>query len=606
MVSRASRSKSPNEGSGGRRASATGRARTWLVAFAVLAWGPPLFAATHVYAIVIGNNRGFAGTRAASAAPQLRYADDDAAAFAELLAPIADSSELLTVMDRDTQALYPKLAGTARVPTREALRGSVERLRARLRAERHAGERNVVFVFFSGHGALDYDGQPALALADGGLDHAFLYQEILAELPADEIHLLIDACHAEAVVRPRDGDAESVAVSLAQANAFLLENTLARFPNTGAIMAASTDAKAHEWDAVRHGVFTHELLSALRGAADVNHDRRLEYSEVYAFMAAANREVSDPRARLAIVARPPDANRRAALLALSDFPAGRTAWLTGVPGKSGIVELDDGRGRLVTLHGDRDFSGDLLIPPGTKLYVRAGEEEASFSAAPGQAVPFAHLEFAPATLRARGPLEDALREGLFAGEYGRRYYDGVVDQAPGFLPVDFTAADRGVTAESSAPSSLLGRQAALVLGAGLSTGVADVIGVTHGVNAGIRPFERSGPALSLAALFAEEGALGEWRARASIGWLWSLGARRVRVQAGGLLGGGIMSQTVSGQRARTTGFFDLSPVIGLGASLTETFGLWSELELSGTAYRRDGALAWSVMPSAWLGAALRL
>jgi hypothetical protein len=67
-----------------------------------------------------------------------------------------------------------------------------------------------------------------------------------------------------------------------------------------------------------------------------------------------------------------------------------------------------------------------------------------------------------------------------------------------------------------------------------------------------------------------------------------------------------MSQSVSGERARTTGFFELSPVLGLSASVTDGFGLWSELELSGAGYRRDGALAWSFMPSAWLGAGLRL
>jgi hypothetical protein len=582
------------------------RAHASCVAFALLAWASPLFAATHVHAIVIGNNNGFVGGRPGGAEPRLRYADDDAAAFAELLAPIAESSELLTVMDRDTQERYPKLAGVARVPTREALRASVARLRERLRAERRAGERQVVFVFFSGHGALDYDGQPALALADGGLGHAFLYRDVLAELPADEIHLLLDACHAEAVVRPRDADAQSVAVSPAQASAFLLENTLARFPNTGAIMAASTDAKAHEWDAVRHGVFTHELLSALRGAADVNGDLRLEYSEVYAFMAAANREVSDARARLAIVARPPDANRRAVLLTLSAFPPERSAWLTNVPGAQGIVTLDDGHGRLVTLHGDRDFSAALLIPAGAKLYVRASDQEASFSAAPGEVVSFARLEFAPSSLRERGPLEDALRHGLFAAEYGRRYYDGVVDQAPAFLPVEFTTADHGVMPESALePPSFWSRQA-LVLGGGVSTGVADVIALTHGVNAGLRPVDRSGPALSLAALFAGEGALEEWRARASIGWLWVAGGRKLHLQWGGLLGAGLMSQSVSGERARTTGFFELSPVLGLSASVTDGFGLWSELELSGAGYRRDGALAWSFMPSAWLGAGLRL
>jgi uncharacterized caspase-like protein len=48
-------------------------------------------------------------------------------------------------------------------------------------------------------------------------------------------------------------------------------------------MASASNTQAHEWDDYQTGVFTHELLSGLRGGADVNGDGRVEYSEMAAF-----------------------------------------------------------------------------------------------------------------------------------------------------------------------------------------------------------------------------------------------------------------------------------------------------------------------------------
>ncbi|HKO50539.1 MAG TPA: caspase family protein, partial [Polyangiaceae bacterium] len=413
-----------------------------VLAFALLVLGAgarPAQGATAVHALVIGNNQPFApsSSGAPESLPPLRYSDDDAAAFYDFITPLSSSVELLTVMDAETQALYPRLVPLAQVPTLAAVGNAVSRLALSIRKQRTAGQRSVVFVFFSGHGAVDYEGQPGLALFDGGLNHDFLYRQILEKLPADELHLLIDACHAEAIVRPRDARAELVSVTAEQANAFLIQSTLARFPHVGAILAATNSSEAHEWDAIRHGIFTHELLSALRGASDINQDRLIEYSEVYAFMAAANRQVGDSRARLAVVVKPPDINRRAPLLSLSAFPQTNLAWLAGVPGRSGIVELDDARGRrLATLHTDQSFVADLLVPAGVPLYVRGGQKEANFRASPGEVVRFQHLKFADAII-ARGAVEDAVRRGLFAAEYGRSYYEGVVDQVPGLISVEF-------------------------------------------------------------------------------------------------------------------------------------------------------------------------
>jgi uncharacterized caspase-like protein len=583
------------------------RASRLIVLLAALAWPGRAVAETRLHALIIGNNAPFRAAPSEPAQPPLHYADDDAAAFAELLDAVTTSTELLTLMDRETQELYPALAGRARAPTLDAVKGAVTRLSQRLREQHDAGHRNVVFVFFSGHGTVDFEGHPALALSDGGLDQTFLYEQILARLPADEVHVLIDACHAEAVVRPRDLEAEAVTVSAAQASAFLVEHTLLRFPHVGAIVAATTDKKAHEWDALGHGIFTHELLSALRGGADVNHDRRLEYSEVYAFMTAANREVSDRRARLAVVARPPDSNRRAALLTLTDFPAERAGWLVGIPGHHGIVEVGDERGRrLATLHGDREFLADVLLPAGSTVFVSDEHGEARYRVEAGRATRFDALTFTAPGVRERGALAEAVRRGLFAAEYGRPYYQGIVDQTEGFLPVEFSTADAEPAGSAAASRRSAFPAYALVLGGGLSTGVADSVTVTHGVNVGLRRPAGSGVALSLALLTADQGPLREWHLRADAGFLWSLGQGKVRGHFGALAGGGLLNQAAEGMPARRAGFVAVAPVLGLTVDFGARFGFWSELDLSGAFYQRDDRLAFSFMPAAWLGGSLRL
>jgi hypothetical protein len=584
-----------------------------VVACIMLVWlaGPEVaHAATRVHALIVGNNRAFPRDAAgadASLAP-LHYADDDAAAFYELIMPMASSAELLTVMDVETQADYPSLASRAEVPTLARVREAVASLRARITAQHESGHRNVVFVFFSGHGSVSYDGRPALALFDGGLSQDFLYREILEQLPADEVHLLIDACHAEAVVRPRDLEAEAATISPDQANAFLVETTLARFPHVGAIVAATTDSKAHEWDALRHGIFTYELISALRGAADVNRDRRIEYSEVYAFMAAANREVGDVRARLAVVARPPGANRRAALATLSEFPQERLAWLSGVPGRYGIIELSDERGRrLATLHGDREFVADLLVPAFSTVYVRSGDREASFRASAGEILPFERLQMTGRTARERGALDEAMRRGLFAAAYGRSYYDGVVDQVPSFIRVDFPDTDDQGPADywrTQHTGPLANHK--VVLGGGISVGVADLVPLTHGLSLGLRPALGSGATASLRVMRASDGPLTEWHVDANVGWLWSIAYRQLRGWGGAAVGAGVLAQAVEAGSSRYSPAASAGPVFGFSVDVDSHFGLWSELEVTGLLHRRDDRSMVSLVPSAWLGAALRL
>ena len=264
-------------------------------------------ASAKTYAIVVGYN-GVPEASAESLRP-LRYADDDAARWAVFLGRFADVS-VLTVLDEESQRIHPGLAAKTRVPTATNLARAVARVRAAVEADTARGDDDaVVFFVYSGHGAHTEGGAPFLTLHGGDtLERAELYASVGA-IGSRFTHVVIDACHAAAIVGARGGffGEEREAAPLDEAE--VLEQLaappdLSSHPQIGALLSASAGESSHEWSEVAAGVFTHEVLSALHGAADVNADGRIEYSEVAAYVAAANSEVDDPRAAPTVVARP--------------------------------------------------------------------------------------------------------------------------------------------------------------------------------------------------------------------------------------------------------------------------------------------------------------
>lgn len=584
--------------------------RVALVA-AVLGLAGNAGAVTRFHALVVGNNGVFPGglDEGSPALVPLAYADDDAAAIAALLGEITTSLHLLTVMDAATQAMYPKLVPLARAPSAASVEQAVVALAAAIERDRSRGDQSVVWLFFSGHGTSSYRGEPALALSDGALSRNYLYQEVLARLPATYVHLLVDACHAESIVRPRDSNAEVVSVTPEAANALLVRSTLSGFPHVGAILVSSRDAQAHEWDAIGHGVFTHELLSALRGAADVNGDRLVEYSEVVAFMSAANRGMGDARTRVTVAARAPELNRRAPLLDLSAFPTSNVSWLSGVSGQRGVVQILDETGRrLLTLHNTPNHSASLLLRPRRTLYVVAQGQEAQFSALPGQVTRFEELHFVPSSTRSRGLRSTALERGLFAVPFGRGYYEGFIDNAPEFLPVPFERkpeprrdAGKATAARDDPPS--LSPTVRLSLGLGLSTSMADVLGPSYSARVALGPAKRHGPSLALQGGGGREGPLREWRAFGQVGWLWQTAPSTFRLHAGPRAGAGVIVQQADGLPTLSTAVGVFGAGAGFSTRLGRQLGLFAELEPAAHLLRLDGKTQLWFAPSGWVGAA---
>lgn len=429
------------------------------------------------YAIVIGNNAPpLSGT--SEVLQPLRYADDDAVRYYQLFSRVA-YTHLLVVLDTTTQRRYPGMAANAQPPTVQNLRTVIDDLVWRMDRDRKAGNRPVLYFAFSGHGARDDRGEPFLALLDGALTQKTLYDDVLGRMPTTFTHLIVDACNAGGVVGVRGGffdkeaNTQAVPTSTAEVQPILEATRLARYPHIGVILATTLGQEAHEWSQIESGVFTHELLSGLLGAADVNGDLQIEYTEVQAFVAAANRDIKDPKAIPHVIARPPPANQSVALISLPALAGVRM--LSGKATALGHfhIELDNGQ-RYLDAHVDPNSTVMIAVPEATAAFLRT---EAGEAALPARGpVQLAALSLTRRGVGSRGSIEAAYQTALFSSGYGRSYYQGFVDSI-GAVGVSFqdtsaapvTADDRHRRRKNLAIGSVViagvGAAAALTTGA---------------------------------------------------------------------------------------------------------------------------------------------
>ncbi|HEX7480206.1 MAG TPA: caspase family protein [Polyangiales bacterium] len=407
-----------------------------LIAFASAALVPSVQAERVVYAVAIGNN---APPVTRTDLPLLHYADDDAVRYYELLRRAGTHAQLLTVLDASTERRFPGLSAQSSAPTLGNLRRVLEAYRTSMQQDRAHGREPVLFLTFSGHGAISEQGEPFLALGDENLTRTVLYDEILPAFADMPIHLIFDACEAGALVGARgafDSTLDALHAPLgADAAQLVHDRSLSRFPNVGALVASSAGEEAHEWSRIESGVFTHEVISALLGAADVNGDQRIEYSEVQSFVAAANRDVSDPRARPEVIALPPASNRHAVLIDLGQLHD--VAFLRGDAGALGRfhVELENGL-RWLEAHLDGKLEVVLALPRGIEAYVRTATRDAVVAATTRE-LALNSLQFAAPTDTGRGGIDSSYRKDLFRRPFGADYYRGFVD-ATGVPGVSFS------------------------------------------------------------------------------------------------------------------------------------------------------------------------
>lgn len=369
-----------------------------------------------VFAVVVGNNL----SRRPEDAP-LRFADDDAARWTEWLEMSGAEVEVLSVLDAETQALHPEIAARAKVPETRVLREALEASFDRLRAARARGRRAVFYFVFVGHGSVEGDGQGHMHLLDGTLRRSELYREVIEPSPADVNHVIIDACHAYLMVARRGSGGARLDAALSD---FLADEDLSRHPDTGVFVSTSRAAEVHEWSRFSAGVFSHELRSALTGAADVDGDGDVSYTEARGFVAAANARIDNPKAKLEVFARPPPIHLEEPLFSV-DRLRPSVPRLTIPRRMAGRWALQDGRG---VRYADFNFAADgeleLALFPSAVYFLQAEDEELEIPSSVVQVADAGRLEPRPRVSRPRSAEVESFRRDLFAVPFGRAYLEG--------------------------------------------------------------------------------------------------------------------------------------------------------------------------------------
>ena len=356
----------------------------------------------------------------------LRYAEADANRFRDVLIELGD--------------IRPDRAIVALGGSPEQLLQALTEARGRAAEIQRTGHRVVLLFYYSGHG--DEDG---LHLPRGTLPLADLRAE-MQRIPADLRIVFLDACRApgrsKGVRRGPDFD-------------------LAVAPDaphgTVEVRASSSGEAAQESEELAGAVFTHFLLSGLRGAADADGDGRVTLAELYAYayrrtlfrsgtgpslqhpsiaeeLAGSGEVVLTHPARATATLEVPRGGERYLIFAtpsaavMGELTAGDTGRLSLPPGRflvarhSGsatavaTVDLSWGGNRRLTEKDFQPISREELALRGGRIELRAWRVEPRLGAefGPGSELPFA-VRTGAAMALSQGALEWEVEAAYLGG-----------------------------------------------------------------------------------------------------------------------------------------------------------------------------------------------
>jgi len=319
-------------------------------------------AAVAQFAIVIGNNN-----PEGNGPGRLRFADDDAVLTNQLLLDAGVESHLLVAPDEDTRQMHPNFSpdGAPRLPDLERVFVAVLR---KMQAHIKRGEKTELLLFYSGHGDAE-NGEGYVVLEGARLTRTRLF-DLLSRSPATRNHVFVDACKSYFLVYAKGPGGQRTAFSTPFVSA-----VPGKLANTGFVLSTSSDHDSHEWDRYQAGIFSHELRSALRGAADANRDGRISYAELGAFLTVANISIKNSKLRPDFMVSPPASSPTAEIL----------GWNSGTVSLSldgstvGHLYLETALGeRLLDVHPANGEVVDLHLPGARPLFVHKDDESAEY------------------------------------------------------------------------------------------------------------------------------------------------------------------------------------------------------------------------------------
>ena len=361
------------------------------------------------FALVVGNNRPLT-----SDGTTLHYADDDAVATHRLLLEAGVDSVLLTALDSDSQRLLRGARAPER-PRREELERAYAGLVARMQSARERQSEVDFLFFYSGHGDVEA-GEGFLVLENGKFTRSNLFA-LLLRSPAKRNHVFVDACKSYFVAFDRGPGGERDAYL----GPDLVESVPGKLDNTGFVLSTSSDRDSHEWDHFQGGILSHELRSALRGAADTNLDARISYAEIGAFLHSANESIPVPRFRPDFLVRAPGGNLREAVLSWN----GSHPSLSFRAGSWGHFYIENAYGdRLLDAHPAPQQALRLWPSDERPLFVRQHDGNAEYVVNPRESLQVSEFSPTTSTIATRGALSlafDRLFELPFADTDVRRF-----------------------------------------------------------------------------------------------------------------------------------------------------------------------------------------
>jgi hypothetical protein len=317
-----------------------------------------------VFALILGVNASVdPGT------PKLHYADDDAARYLDLFRSLGARTYVLTRLDENTQRLHPQMAAEALPPVRVDFDRAVTALARDVDQARQRHIKTILYFVYAGHGNVQ-DGKGYITLEDARLDAAALDHDVIDAVGADQTHLIVDACDSYFLALGRGPGGQRHEV-----HGFATLGGLKIRDSVGLLLSTSSARESHEWSGFQAGVFSHEVRSALYGAADADGDGQVSYREVSAFVDRANQSIPNEQYRPNVYARPP--KDTPVLLDLR----GRIHSRIDVPGThAGRYLLEDSRGvRIADFHNATGQAAYLLRPRYTgRLYLRRLGDEVEF------------------------------------------------------------------------------------------------------------------------------------------------------------------------------------------------------------------------------------